>query len=129
MVRREVWYAKSARKSRLRSLGLIGLALGVLLGVACDNSTQKARMLIHFSEPLRYRVMPGDDLAAVAARYSVTEADLVAWNSLETTTIELTAGDYRLRAEAAGGDLVRTRPGPRARSRAGEGRIGSDRAW
>ena len=40
MVRREVWYAKSARKSRLRSLGLIGLAAWFL----ADNTLQNMRV-------------------------------------------------------------------------------------
>lgn len=81
---REVWYAKS----RIHHLGLLGLVIGVLLGMGCDNNDQQARMLIHFSEPVRYRVVAGDDLAAVAARHAVTEADLIAWNSLESAAIE-----------------------------------------
>lgn len=72
-----------------RFVATCAAALVLLLsGTACDSSAQRARMVIHFAEPVRYQVTKGDSLAAIAERYNVTAEDVASWNGLESTTIE-----------------------------------------
>ena len=107
----------SSRRQRYATLGLPAAVLGALAGVlvaapagadvaADSSSTARLNGVPHRiapaeAPPTDYVVAPGDTIFAIAQRFGLRTADVLAWNGLDASSVILPGQELRLDAPQA----------------------------
>lgn len=105
----------TARRARYLQLGAPAAVLGALAGALASTPAEAAepaplaahperatglRVLPAQTAPARHVVQPGDTIAAIAARYGLRTADVLAWNGLSWRSVIYPGQTIALRAAA-----------------------------